>query len=71
MPIVQNGPPTALKRGTLLEVLQMMKVTFGRTGVEAVHPIGQITEYEMGRLQEASDQLATEIQTGLDYAAAQ
>merc|ERR1719235_2789577 len=31
------------------------KVTFGRTGVEAVHPIGQITEYEMGRLQEASD----------------
>jgi len=47
------------------------KVTFGRTGVEAVHPIGQITEYEMGRLQEASDQLATEIQTGLDYAAAQ
>ena len=66
MPIAQNGPSTALKRGTLLEVLQMMKVTFGRTGVEAVHPIGQITEYEMGRLQEVSDQLATEIQTGLD-----
>ena len=65
MPIAQNGPSTALKRGTLLEVPQMMKVTFGRTGVEAVHPIGQITEYEMGRLQEASDQLATEIQTGL------
>merc|ERR550537_65829 len=47
------------------------KVTFGPSGVEKVHPIGTLSEYEMGRLQEASDQLATEIQTGLDYAAAQ
>jgi malate dehydrogenase len=47
------------------------KVTFGLTGVEKVHPIGAITEYEATRLEEASAQLGSEIQTGLDYAAAQ
>merc|ERR1719263_533106 len=47
------------------------KVTFGVNGVECIHPVGELNEYEMGRLQEATDQLRSEIQTGLDYAAKQ
>jgi malate dehydrogenase len=45
------------------------KVTFGTNGVEKVHPIGPLNDYEQKRLAQASSQLQTEIQTGLDYAA--
>jgi malate dehydrogenase len=47
------------------------KVTFGKKGVEKVHSIGPLNDYEQGRLAKASAQLQTEIQTGLDYAAKQ
>jgi hypothetical protein len=43
------------------------KVTFGVEGVEIVHPTGDLSEYEQGRLAEACEALAGEIQTGLDY----
>merc|ERR1712185_728267 len=46
------------------------KVTFGVRGVEIVHPVGAMTEYETGRLAEASKQLAEEIQKGVDFAKA-
>merc|ERR1712151_770337 len=44
------------------------KVTFGKNGVEKVHPVGTLNEYEKGRLQQATDTLKKEIQSGLDYA---
>merc|ERR1711964_833027 len=47
------------------------KVTFGRNGVELIHPVGPLTQYEQTRLQEATTQLAGEIDTGLQYAAKQ
>merc|ERR550514_1838085 len=47
------------------------KVTFGKKGVEKVHPIGQLNDYEQTRLAAASKQLASEIETGLEYAAKQ
>merc|ERR1712232_263955 len=45
------------------------KVTFGKNGVEKVHPIGDLNAYEQGRLEQAKAALKTEIQSGLDYAA--
>lgn len=45
------------------------KVTFGVTGVEKVHDLGPMTDYEKERLKEVSEQLMQEIQKGLDYAA--
>jgi malate dehydrogenase len=45
------------------------KVTFGKSGVEKVHPIGSLNEREMKRLAEATAQLKGEIETGLKYAA--
>lgn len=45
------------------------KVTFGKNGVEKIHELGPMTEYEKTRLAEVSKQLKVEIQTGLDYAA--
>eukprot|EP00933_Yihiella_yeosuensis_P038695 TRINITY_DN3261_c2_g1_i1.p1 TRINITY_DN3261_c2_g1~~TRINITY_DN3261_c2_g1_i1.p1 ORF type:complete len:400 (+),score=118.12 TRINITY_DN3261_c2_g1_i1:67-1266(+) len=45
------------------------KVTFGRNGVEAVHPVGKLTAYEQKRLDEAKAALKKEIQSGLDFAA--
>merc|ERR1711918_57300 len=47
------------------------KVTFGKKGVKKVHPIGQLNDYEQTRLAAASKQLASEIETGLEYAAKQ
>merc|ERR1712232_137403 len=44
------------------------KVKFGRTGVEAVLPVGKLNEYEQKRLDEAKAQLKTEIESGLNYA---
>jgi len=45
------------------------RVTFGAKGVETVHPVGPINEYEKGRLKEAISQLQEEIDAGLKYAA--
>merc|ERR1712204_32100 len=45
------------------------KVTFGKTGVEKVHPLGKLSKHEEARLAEASAALKKEIQSGLDYAA--
>merc|ERR1712039_184521 len=45
------------------------KVTFGSNGVETVHPVGDLNEYEKGRLEQANEALKKEIQSGLDYAA--
>merc|ERR1712151_960348 len=45
------------------------KVTFGKSGVEKVHPIGSLNEYENKRLAEAKAALKKEIQSGVDYAA--
>merc|ERR1719236_13324 len=44
------------------------KVTFGPKGIEKVHPIGKLNEYEQKRLKEAEAQLKGEIETGLAYA---
>merc|ERR1712070_577483 len=45
------------------------KVTFGRKGIEKVHGIGTLNQYEKKRLQEACVTLKGEIKSGLDYAA--
>jgi malate dehydrogenase len=45
------------------------KVTFGKNGVEKVHPIGKLNEYETTRLEQAKKQLKGEIDEGLAYAA--
>jgi len=45
------------------------KVTFGVNGVEKVHELGPMTDYEKTRLEEASAQLKTEIDKGLEFAA--
>jgi len=47
------------------------KVRFGKSGVEEVFPIGDLSEYESKRLAEAAAQLKTEIDKGMEYAAAQ
>jgi len=46
------------------------KVTFGKNGVETVHPIGPLNAYEQKRLEQAVAALKVEVQAGLDYAAA-
>lgn len=43
-------------------------VTFGPNGVEKVHPLPQLDEYEKSRLTEAKSLLKEEIEVGLDYA---
>lgn len=45
------------------------KVTFGKSGIEKVHPLGKLNEYEEGRLAEVEGVLKKEIEIGLDYAA--
>merc|ERR1739844_662961 len=44
------------------------KVKFGKTGVGAVLPVGELNEYEQKRLEEAKAQLKIEIEAGLNYA---
>merc|ERR1719356_2344532 len=44
------------------------KVRFGIKGVEEVLPIGNLNAYEQKRLEEAKNQLKTEIESGLNYA---
>merc|ERR1712232_596977 len=45
------------------------KVTFGKQGVEKVHPIGKLNQYEETPLAEAIAALKKEVQSGVDYAA--
>merc|ERR1712014_567094 len=68
-----NGTPTTECAYVMSDVMPGLayftsKVTFGRNGVQTVHPIGQLNEYEKGRLQQANEALKKEIQSGLDYA---
>merc|ERR1712217_745398 len=44
------------------------KVTFGPKGVEEALAVGELNDYEKGRLAEAKAQLKTEIETGVKYA---
>lgn len=45
------------------------KVTFGPLGVEKVHDLGKLSQYEADRLEKLKPVLQSEIQEGLDYAA--
>jgi len=44
------------------------KVTFGKNGVETVHPVGDLSDYEKGRLAALLPVLQEEVDAGLDYA---
>merc|ERR1712060_272606 len=46
------------------------KVTFGKNGVETVHPIGKLSPHEAERMQEMLPILKEEIDAGLEYAQA-
>lgn len=46
------------------------KVTFGKNGIETVHPLGELSDYEKGRLEALKPTLKEEIDAGLEYAAA-
>mmetsp|Transcript_37252 Transcript_37252/g.93477 ORF Transcript_37252/g.93477 Transcript_37252/m.93477 type:complete len:380 (+) Transcript_37252:48-1187(+) len=46
------------------------KVTFGPEGVKTVHPLGDLNEHEKKRLDEMLPTLKSEIEAGLEYAAA-
>jgi len=68
-----NGTPTTECAYVMTDVEPDMpyftsKVTFGKAGVEKVHPIGKLNKYEEDRLKEAKAALKKEIQSGLDYA---
>merc|ERR1712048_1445417 len=70
-----NGTPTTECAYVLSDVVDGVpyftsRVTFGKNGVETVHPVGALTTYEQGRLDEAVAALKTEIKSGLDYAEA-
>merc|ERR1712014_560009 len=69
-----NGTPTTECAYVLTNVEPDLpyftsKVTFGKNGVEKVHPIGKLNAYEQKRLAEAKAALKKEIQSGVDYAA--
>merc|ERR1712151_619447 len=68
-----NGTPTTECAYVMSDVVPGVpyftsKVTFGRSGVQTVHPLGQLNKYEQGRLAQATEALKTEIKSGLDYA---
>merc|ERR1712226_673040 len=69
-----NGTPTTECAYVMSDVMPGVsyftsKVTFGKSGVQTVHPVGQLNKYEEGRLKEACTALKGEIKSGLDYAA--
>merc|ERR1712045_904333 len=69
-----NGTPTTECAYVMSEIMPGLpyftsKVTFGKNGVEKVHPLGKLSKHEEERLEEASTALKKEIQSGLDYAA--
>merc|ERR1712232_1372658 len=45
------------------------KVTFGKEGAETVHSVGDLSDYERGRLEALKPTLKEEIDAGLEYAA--
>jgi malate dehydrogenase len=47
------------------------KVTFGAGGVKTVHPVGEMSDHEKTRFEEAKKTLSEEIAAGLEYAAGQ
>merc|ERR1712205_285846 len=70
------GTPTTECAYVVSDVMEGMnyfssKVTLGEKGVQAVHPIGPLSDHETKRLEEAKAQLKEEIQAGLNYAATQ
>lgn len=71
-----SGTPTTECAYVLSDVMSGVpyftsKVTFGKNGVETIHPVGVLNAYEQGRLQEAVEALKGEVQTGLNYAASE
>merc|ERR1712232_197370 len=68
-----NGTPTtecAYVKSSVTDLPYFSsKVTFGKNGVEKVHELGDMTDYEKERLAVASAQLKKEIEKGLEYAA--
>jgi len=69
-----NGKPTTECAYVMSDVMPGVpyftsKVTFGKNGVEKVHPIGKLNEYEQKRLAQATEALKKEVASGLDYAA--
>eukprot|EP00928_Gymnodinium_smaydae_P027827 TRINITY_DN21396_c0_g1_i1.p1 TRINITY_DN21396_c0_g1~~TRINITY_DN21396_c0_g1_i1.p1 ORF type:complete len:345 (-),score=91.15 TRINITY_DN21396_c0_g1_i1:363-1397(-) len=44
------------------------KVTFGKEGVEKVHPLGELSEHEKKRMEEMMPTLKEEIDAGMEYA---
>mmetsp|Transcript_30320 Transcript_30320/g.68902 ORF Transcript_30320/g.68902 Transcript_30320/m.68902 type:complete len:400 (-) Transcript_30320:174-1373(-) len=69
-----NGTPTTECAYVVSDVVPGVpyftsKVTFGKAGVEKVHPVGKLNAYEEARLAEAIAALKKEIQSGLDFAA--
>merc|ERR1712007_249026 len=70
-----NGTPTTECAYVMSDVMPgctyfTSKVTYGKNGVQTVHPVGTLNEYEQKRLEEACTALKGEIKSGLDYAAA-
>lgn len=68
-----NGTPTTECAYVLSDVYPdcpyfTSKVTFGKNGVEKVHPVGKLNKYEEERLNVAMDALKKEIKSGTDYA---
>merc|ERR1712032_537780 len=60
-----NGTPTTECAYVTSDVMPGLtyftsKVTFGRNGVQTVHPVGKLNQYEQGRLQQANDALKKE-----------
>mmetsp|Transcript_23372 Transcript_23372/g.42981 ORF Transcript_23372/g.42981 Transcript_23372/m.42981 type:complete len:330 (-) Transcript_23372:183-1172(-) len=45
------------------------KVTFGKEGVETIHPLGELSAYEQKRIDDMKPTLKEEIDAGLEYAA--
>merc|ERR1712051_706744 len=69
-----NGTPTTECAYVMSDVMPGLpyftsKVTFGKSGVEKVHPLGRLSKHEEERLAEAKAALQKEIQSGLGYAA--
>merc|ERR1711874_606667 len=57
-----NGTPTTECAYVMSDVMPgcpyfTSKVTFGKNGVQTVHPVGQLNKYEEGRLREANEAL--------------
>merc|ERR1712151_945919 len=69
-----NGTPTTECAYVMSDITDLpyftSKVTFGKSGVQKVHPLGKLNKYEEERLAEASAALKKEIQSGLDFPAA-